>query len=238
MSDATFPSVTGLGTAINVAAVVAGATVGVVIGHRLSAQWRTTMLQGLGTITLILGVRAGIQTENAIFVAVSVVLGGVIGEALRIEDRLETLGERLRRRFAKGERHAGFVEGFVDATLLFCIGPLAILGAIADGLRGDSQLLVVKSALDGVVAVVFASTLGWGVAFSAIPVGLYQGLLTLGAGGADRILDERMVTELTATGGVLLVGIAIRILDLKQVRVASFLPSLILAPLLVWLFAV
>lgn len=229
----------GLGTAVNVVTVLCGAGLGVLVGHRFPLRWRTTLLDGLGLVTLIIGVGQGIRTANAVFPIVAIVLGGLIGEALGLEDRLEGLGDRLRRRFARGDEAAPsqFVEGFVTASLVFCVGPLAILGAIQDGLGIDSQLLLVKSAMDGLVAVVFAATLGWGVAFSALSVLVYQGAFTVAAGAADRVLTDRMVLELTATGGVMLVGIALRLLDVRAVRVASYLPALVIAPVAVALFA-
>lgn len=248
---------------INVLAILAGTIVGLAVGHRIPERIRTTMLQGVGIVTLVLGVGQGIKTHNIVFPLVALVAGGVIGEAARLEERLEALGERLRRRVerdvdpevegvptdvgvepqgraripARGPSQTPFVEGFVAASLLFGIGPMAILGSIQDGLSGEIELLVVKAALDGLVSVIFASTLGWGVGFSVLPVGIYQVMLTVGAGAADRLLDERMVTELTATGGLIIIGIALRLLDLKQVRVASFLPALAIAPALVAAFA-
>ena len=234
----------GLGTAVNVATVVAGALVGVALGDRLPERVRTTVLQVVGLMTLVIGVREAAATRNVIFPLGALLLGAVVGEALRIEERLESLGRRLRRRVERdGEEGddggSRFVQGFVAASLLFCIGPLTILGSIRDGLGGPdaSQLLLVKAALDGVVAVVFASTLGWGVGFSAIPVLVVQGVLTATAGSADRVLTDRMVTEMTATGGVMILGIGLRLLDIRQVRVASLLPALVLAPLAVALFA-
>lgn len=243
----------GLGTVINVLAILAGTVVGLAVGHRIPERIRTTMLQGVGMVTLVLAVAQGAKTHNIIFPLVALVTGGIIGEAARLEERLESLGERLRRRLERdvdpevegvptdvatgARKRAPFVEGFVAASLLFGIGPMAILGSIQDGLSGDVELLVVKAALDGLVSVIFASTLGWGVGFSVLPVGIYQALLTAGAGAADRLLDERMVIEMTATGGLIIIGIALRLLDLKQVRVASFLPALAIAPALVAAFA-
>ncbi|HUQ39637.1 MAG TPA: DUF554 domain-containing protein [Acidimicrobiales bacterium] len=229
----------GLGTAVNVVTVLVGAGIGVAIGHRFPLRWRTTLIDGLGLLTLVVGVDQGIKTHNAVFPVVAIVLGGLIGEALDLEDRLEGIGARLRRRFARGDdaSPSSFVEGFVSASLIFCVGPLAILGAIQDGLGIDSQLLLVKSALDGIVAAVFASTLGWGVAFSALSVLVYQGGFTLMAGAADSVLTDRMIIELTATGGVMLVGIALRLLEVRPVRVGSFIPALLVAPVAVGLFA-
>lgn len=232
---------TGLGTAVNVATVVVGTVAGVVLGDRLPERIRTTVLQVVGLMTVVIGVREASTTHNVVFPLVSLLLGAVVGEALRIEDRLDGVGERLRRRVERDgadHRDSRFTEGFVAASLLFCVGPLTILGSIRDGLGGPdaSQLLLVKSALDGVVAVVFASTLGWGVGFSALTIVLVQGTLTATAGAADRVLTDRMVTEMTAAGGVMILGIGLRLLDITKVRVASFLPALVLAPLAVALF--
>ncbi|MDQ4089358.1 MAG: DUF554 domain-containing protein [Actinomycetota bacterium] len=232
----------GVGTAVNVATVVAGTVAGVVLGDRLPERIRTTVLQVVGLMTVVIGVREAATTHNVVFPLVSLLLGAVVGEALRIEDRLDGVGERLRRRVegdGADRRDSRFTEGFVAASLLFCVGPLTILGSIRDGLGGAdaSQLLLVKSALDGVVAVVFASTLGWGVGFSALTIVLVQGTLTATAGAADRVLTERMVTEMTAAGGVMILGIGLRLLDITRVRVASLLPALVLAPLAVALFA-
>jgi len=231
----------GLGTAVNVATVVAGTAAGVVLGDRLPERIRTTVLQVVGLMTLVIGLREAGTTRNVVFPLVSLLVGAVVGEALRIEERLDGLGERLRR-WVEPDGDAGdsrFGEGFVAASLLFCVGPLTILGSIRDGLGGPdaSQLLLVKAALDGVVAVAFASSLGWGVGFSALTVLVVQGSLTAGAGVADRVLTERMVTEMTATGGVMVLGIGLRLLDLRPVRVASLLPALLLAPVGVALFA-
>ena len=226
----------GLGTAVNVLTILGGTIAGLLAGERLPQRARTTMLQGVGLVVIVLGITQAQETRNVMFPLAAIVLGGLAGEALRIEDRLESLGERLRARFG-GEGEKTFVEGFVAASLVFCVGPLAVLGSIADGLDGDHQLLFVKAALDGLVAVVLAAGLGWGVAFSALPVLVYQGIVTLAASGVDEILSGRMVDELTATGGLMITAIGIRVLDLKHIRVGSFLPGLVIAPVLVALFA-
>lgn len=258
----------GLGTAINVGTIVAGTAIGLVAGGRIPERTRTTVLQAVGLVVVALGVGEAVKTHNLVFPLVAIVAGAVIGEAIRLEDRLESLGERIRRRVEGGridtpagddaevevdvevEGGAGaidagrtrrgttsFVEGFVAASLLFCVGPLAILGSIRDGLTGDVQVLAVKAALDGLVSVIFAATLGWGVGFAAIPVLVYQGVLTIAAGAADRVLDQRMIIEMTATGGIMVMGIGLRLLELRQVRVGSLLPALLIAPALVALFA-
>jgi uncharacterized membrane protein YqgA involved in biofilm formation len=164
-----------------------------------------------------------------------VLLGGITGELLKIERGLERLGDYFQSRFSSGS--STFATGFVTASLIFCIGPMAILGAIDDGLRGDITILVVKAALDGVASLAFAATLGWGVGLSILPLALYQGGITLAAGLADKVLSDAMITEMTATGGLLVLAIALRILNLKQIRVGNFLPALVFAPLLVALVA-
>lgn len=232
----------GLGTLTNLVAIVAGTAVGLVIGPRIPDRVRTTVLQAVGLVVVVIGVSQAADSRNIVFPLVALVVGGVVGELLRLEDRLDHLGERLRARVERRSPGADaapstFVEGFVAATLLYGVGPLAILGSIDDGLRSDPQLLIVKAALDGFLSIVFASTLGWGVGFSALPILVYQGTLTLLAGAADRVLTTRMVTEMTAAGGVMVMGIGVRLLDLKQIRVASLLPALALAPIGVALFA-
>jgi uncharacterized protein len=246
--------VRGIGTIVNVVTVLAGTAIGLLARGRVPARFRSTVLSGVGLLTLVIGIQEATRTHNVVFPLVALILGGIAGEAVRIEERLEGVGERVRRRFERrhdddadgAERHNGaeagpapFVEGFVAASLLFCVGPLTILGSIKDGLGGPghAQLLFVKAALDGLVAVVFASTLGWGVGFSALTIVAVQGSLTLAAGAADRVLTARMIDEMTATGGVMILGIGLRLLDLRRVPVASFLPALVVAPLAVALFA-
>ena len=226
----------GLGTVVNVVAILGGTIAGLLAGERLPERARTTMLQGVGLVVIVLGVTQAQETHNIMFPLASIVLGGLAGEALRIEDRLESVGERLRARFGRNDKHT-FVEGFVAASLVFCVGPLAVLGSIADGLEGDHQLLFVKAALDGLVSVVLAAGLGWGVAFSALPVLVYQGVVTLAANAVENVLSDRMVVELTATGGLMIAAIGVRVLELRRIRVGSFLPGLVIAPLLVALFA-
>jgi uncharacterized membrane protein YqgA involved in biofilm formation len=228
--------VRGLGTIVNVATVVGGTAIGLLVGTRVPERLRATMLDALGLVTIALGVGNTLKTDNFVFPVGALVIGGVIGELLRIEDRLASLGERVRRR-ARAREDGSFVEGFVAASLLFCVGPLTILGSISDGLGRGAEELIVKSAMDGLVAVVFATTLGIGVGFSALTILVVQGGLTLGAGAADSVLSARMVAEMTATGGIMLMGIGLRLLEIKQVRVASLLPALVAAPLLVSLFA-
>ena len=224
---------------MNVATVVAGTGAGVLVGPRLPERLRTTVLQGVGLVTLALGIANATRTRNLVFPLAAVVLGGALGELLRIEDGVEALGSWLRRRLGveEGQEARRFVDGFVSASLLFCVGPLTILGSLSDGLGRGAEQLLVKAALDGSVAVVLASTLGVGVGLSALSVLVVQGSITAAAGLLAGVLDDRMVDELTATGGIIILGIALRLLDLKQVRVGSFLPALVLVPLFVAVLA-
>ena len=239
----------GIGTVTNVLTIVGGTLLGLIVGRFISERIRLTVEQAVGMTTLVLGIATAAKTDNIVFPLVSVVLGGIIGESLRIEDRFESLGNWVRRKVEVKSQsgwmsrtslttlHPRFVEGFVTATLLFSIGPMSILGSIDDGLGRGAQILIVKAALDGLVSVLFAATMGWGVAISAIIVGIYQGLMTLGASGLDAILTDRMVHEMSATGGIMILGIALRFMEVKPIRVGSLLPGLFVAPVLVALFA-
>lgn len=231
----------GLGTLVNVVTILAGTALGLVAGSRLREQVRATVLAGIGLATLGVGTASFLETGNAAFPVVAVVIGGLLGEVTGIEDRLAGLGDRLRRLGSRGGdvgERSTFVEGFVLATLTFCVGALAIVGSLQDGIRGDSELLLVKSALDGVVAVVFAAAYGIGVGFAALSVLVVQGGLTvLGAIAGEALLSGRMIEELEATGGLLIIGIGLRLLQIKDLRVGSFLPALVLAPVLVAVFS-
>jgi len=239
----------GIGTLTNVFTIVGGTLVGLIVGRYISERMRLTVEQAVGMTTLVLGIATAAKTDNIVFPLVSVVLGGIIGESLRIEERFESLGNWVRRkvevktqtgwlsRSSLTTLHPRFVEGFVTATLLFSIGPMSILGSIDDGLGRGAQILIVKASLDGLVSILFAATMGWGVAISAVIVGIYQGLMTLGASGLDAILTDRMVHEMSATGGIMILGIALRFMEVKPIRVGSLLPGLFVAPVLVALFA-
>lgn len=226
---------TGLGTLINVAAVLAGTAVGVALKHRLPERLQQRVLAGLGLITLVLGVDLALawRDTSALYVLGGVLLGGLAGEALRIEDRLEDLGFALQHRLAREGEPSKISEGFVTASLLFCVGPLTVIGSFDDGLRGDITALATKSVLDGFAALALAAALGWGVALSAATVLLVQGTLTLFAGLFEGILEGEALAAMTSAGGVLIIGISLKLLDVKDVRVGNFLPALLFAPLLV-----
>lgn len=226
------------GTAINVAAVVAGGTLGTLLGERLPSRIRRIVMQGVGLVTLAVGMSMALTTENLLLVLGSILIGGILGEWWRLEERLEEAGKWLEARavwfpfLAQGE----FTKGFVTASLVFCVGPMTVLGSIQDGLSGDYTLLAIKSVLDGFSSLAFAASMGMGVTFAAITVLVYQGILTLGASLFQAILTDAMITEMTATGGVIILGIGLLLLEIKRIRVAAFLPSLAIVPLLVALW--
>ncbi len=225
------------GTILNIATVLIGGALGLLFGRRLPERVRATVVAGLGLFTAAIGIRMFLQTENPIIALGSVLLGGLIGEWWRIEDGLKAIGARLEARFAPGgEVGTGsqFVRGFLTASLVFCVGPMTILGSIQDGLSGDYSLLAIKSVLDGFAALAFASMLGPGVLFSVLVIAVYQGGLSLAASQAQAVLTDPMMAEMTAVGGILLLGISISsLLELRPIRTGNLLPGLVIAPLLV-----
>lgn len=225
------------GTFLNVAAVLLGTLVGTLVGGRLSEGLQQRVLAGLGLITLVIGIDLALswRDTNPLFVLGAVLAGGLVGEGLRIEDRIAALGDRLQRLSGTG----GVSEAFFTASLLFCVGPLTVVGAIQDGLTGDYEALATKSVLDGFASVALAASLGPGVAFAAVSVLVVQGGLSLGAGLFADVLREggEPLAAMTSAGGVLILGIALKLLDLKDVRVGNFLPALLIAPALAAAFA-
>jgi uncharacterized membrane protein YqgA involved in biofilm formation len=232
------------GTIINVITILIGGTLGLIFGSRVPERVRQTVVAGLGLFVAALGLKMFLDTHNSIIVLGSLLFGGLLGEWWRIEDGLRGLGAFLERRFTRGNEKAAdgqssrFVRGFLTASLVFCIGPIAILGSVQDGLTGNYQLLAIKSVLDGFAALAFASTLGLGVNFSVLPVFIYQGAISLMAAQMQTLMTDAMTAEMTAAGGVLLLGISISsLLEIKSIRVGNFLPALVIAPLIVALLA-
>ncbi len=229
------------GTLLNVATVLVGTVIGVAIGSRMPPRMQESLVTGLGFFTLLISVSMGlgIFTDPAAqpgddLAVLAAVLGGVaIGELLRIQDGLEWLGGWFQRHLASGERPSRIAEGFVTASLVFCVGPLTILGSLENGLTGDIRLLAIKSLLDGVASIAFAAALGWGVALSAITVLVVQGGIAAGASALSSVMGPITILAVSSAGGIVLLGVALRLLDLKPVRVANFLPALLLAPIFV-----
>lgn len=227
----------GLGTLINTATVLIGGMVGIAMGDKIPDRVRVIVVQVIGMVTIGLGLSDLLKTHNMVFPLLGMVFGAVIGELLRIEDRLEGIGEVIRKRFAKRQDPGRFISGFVTATLLFCIGPLTILGAIQDASGETPQLYIIKGTLDGFMSVIFGAIHGVGVLFSAVSVFVVQGTLTLFGTQLDSLLNDRMRIELFATGGLAVMAIGLNLLDIKKIRLGSLLPGLILTPVLVQLFA-
>jgi len=244
--------VVGLGTIINVAAIVIGSLIGVGLGHRLPERTRAVVTDSLGMLVLVIAALNIVALRDQdwisevggsatlLIVLGSLIIGGILGSFLRIESRLESVGGWLQMKFSRGEGSAGrarFIEGFVDASLIFCIGPLAILGALSDGLGTGIDQLALKASLDGFASIAFAASLGWGVIASAVSVGIVQGFFTILAVFAGPFLSSAMIASITATGGVLLIGVGLRVLRIKSVAVGDLLPALIVAPILTVLVA-
>ena len=227
----------GLGTLINTATVLIGGMVGIAMGDKIPDRVRVIVVQVIGMVTIGLGLSDLLKTHNMVFPLLGMVFGAVIGELLRIEDRLEGIGEVIRKRFAKRQDPGRFISGFVTATLLFCIGPLTILGAIQDASGETPQLYIIKGTLDGFMSVIFGAIHGVGVLFSAVSVFVVQGSLTLFGTQLDSLLNDRMRIELFATGGLAVMAIGLNLLDIKKIRLGSLLPGLIVTPVLVQLFA-
>ncbi len=244
--------ITGIGTLTNVATVLLGAGLGVLLGHRLPERTRDVVTDALGLVTLLIaGTSAWAVLDPALSDAVgssapmlivlgSLLIGGIAGSLMRLESRVEALGGWLQRRLAGGagsaERHR-FVEGFVASSLLFCTGPLTILGSLSDGLGNGADQLFLKATLDGFAAIAFAASFGWGVAASALTVLVVQGGLTIVGVVLGDVLPDAQLAALTAAGGLLLVGVALRLLRIREIPVADLLPALVVAPLLVTVVA-
>ena len=237
----------GIGTLMNVATVLVGGTLGTLMGARLPDRMRETIMHGLGLLTLVIGIQLSFETDNILIVLASLLLGGIAGEWLRIEDRIDQLGRWLEQKTSGNASpstpdrpgdgaqsgSSRFSRAFLTASLVFCVGPMTILGSIQDGLTGDYTLLAVKATLDGFAALAFASSFGPGVIFAALTVLVYQGGLTLGAGGARVWRTEPMAAAMTAPGGVLMLALGLGLLELKQIRAGNLLPGVIVAPIIV-----
>jgi uncharacterized membrane protein YqgA involved in biofilm formation len=223
-----------IGTLVNVASVIAGSAIGLAFRARFPERVRDIVFQGLGLATLVIGLRMALGFQQPLLLIFSILIGGIIGAAVRFEDFLASLGERLKR-VVKSD-NALFTDGLITAFLLFCVGSMTILGAFDEGLRGDPTLLYTKSLLDGFAAIALASTYGTGVIFSAVPLFLYQYGLTLAATALKDVLPPPLLTEMTAVGGLLIVGIGINLLKLRYIQIGNLLPSLLIIVILATIF--
>ena len=229
------------GTIINVIAVLIGSALGMLFGSRLPERLKNTVTAGLGLFTISIGISMFLKSEESLVVLGGLLIGAILGEWWQIEEGLTHLGAWLETRVGgnnNAEESNRFVRGFLTASLLFCIGPMTILGSIEDGLTGNYDLLAIKSVLDAFASLAFASTLGVGVAFSALTVLIFQGGISLLAAQLNSIVTPPMMTEMTAVGGVILIGLALSsLLEIKKIRVGSFLPALAVAPLIVYILS-
>jgi hypothetical protein len=222
------------GTIVNTGAILIGTFLGLLVKQGIQENYSKAVIKAISLAVLIIGISGALKTENFLLVILSMAVGTLLGTALKIEARLDKLGERLNQRFGRGD--SPFVEGFVTASLIFCVGAMAVVGAIESGLQGNHETLFAKSLLDGITSLILSSTLGIGVLFSAVVVFLYQGAITLLASSLAPILTEQVVTEMSAVGGILILGLGLNILEIGKERIpvgnmlpAVFLPILFLA---------
>lgn len=225
-----------LGTVVNAVAIIVGAILGNFLKGGFPENIKSTIMQGLSITVMLIGLSMALKSQNLLVVTLSIVIGAVLGEVLRIEYRLKQFGQSLERRFGNGE--GDFTRAFVSASLLYCVGAMAIMGSIESGLTGNHTTLFIKSILDGVSAVVFSSSLGPGVAFSALPVFLYQGSITLAAAYVKAFLTDVIIREMTATGGLLIFAIGINMLGINvEIKVGNLLPAIFVAIFLALAFS-
>lgn len=229
----------GLGTLGNIAAILIGSAVGIILKGGLKKRFQDTIMSALGLAVMFIGISGALQgmlivkegsldTENIMLMIVSLAIGAFVGEIIDIEARLDRFGEWLKKLLkVKGEKGQGFVDGFVNSSLLFCVGAMAIIGSLNDGLAGDPSMLLAKGFIDGVVAIFFASTLGIGVFFSVIPVGIYQGLITFSAKFIEPFLSDRLISEISFIGSILIFGIGINMIFGKKIKCGNILPAVL-----------
>lgn len=229
----------GLGTLGNIALILIGSTIGIIIKGGLKQRFQETIMNGLGLAVMFIGISGALEgllvitdgkivSTNIMLMIVSLAIGGFLGEAINIEAKLDRVGEWLKIKLkVNKEKDKGFVEGFVNSSLLFCVGAMAIIGSLRDGLSADPSMLLAKGVIDGVVAIFFASTLGIGVFFSVIPVGIYQGLITVAAGFVEPFLSERLISNLSFVGSVLIFAIGINMIFGKKIRAGNLLPAIL-----------
>jgi len=221
------------GTLLNALTVLVGGLLGTVLGDRLSERLRENAVNAVGLFTLAMGTKFAIDTSNLLYMLGSIVIGGVLGSLWGVDRRLSELGAALQRRVASRGGGGTVAEAFVTASIVFCVGPLTFLGSIQNGLTGDASLLAIKSVLDGFTAIALAATLGWGVLLTIPVILLYQGGLALGASLFAGLLSDLQLREMSAVGGLLIIGVGLKLLNIRDVKVADYLPAILVAPLLV-----
>lgn len=228
-----------IGTLVNMATIIVGSLIGIASGARIPQRMNRLATSTIGLVTLVVGIKLSMETQNILIVLISLLVGGAIGTAGRIEDRLSSLGERLQERFPRLATHGSLPQGFVSASLLFCVGPMSILGALRDGLYGDWQLLGLKAVMDGISSIILVAGLGPGVILSVFVVLIYQGGISLIARlftssvSASALAQSPFLAELDAVGGVILIVLSLKLLELRNLKAGNLLPALAAAPLLV-----
>ena len=223
-----------LGSLVNALAIILGSVIGMLLHNRFPERVRAIVFQGLGLCVLLIGIQMALKVENILILIFSVLLGGILGELLNLEGLFEILAGKLKA--VVRSKNAAFTDGLITSSLIFCIGAMAIIGSFDEGIRGDATVLYTKSILDGFASVALASTYGAGVLFSFLPVLLYQGGLTLFAGVFQQYFSPLLIAQLTATGGVLILGIGFTLLDIKRVRLSNLLPALLVVVVLTLVF--
>ncbi len=216
-----------LGTIVNVAAVIAGSSVGLLLKTRLPEKITAIVFQGIGLVTIFFGVAMALRSQNWVVLILSIVSGAIVGQVLDLDERMHRAGERLKKLLKISNKR--FTEGMVTAFLLFCMGSLTVLGALEEGMNQNPELILAKSVMDGFSSIALAAAMGIGVMFSVVPLLIYQGGITLFAGSLQNVLSEPMILEITAAGGIILLGMGINILEIKKIQVLNLLPALVMA---------
>ena len=213
-----------LGTIVNTLAIIAGSVIGIVLKGGIPKKYNVTVMQAVSLAVILIGLKAALKTDELLLVIFSLAIGSLAGEFARIEDRLEQLGQWLQSRFSKGGSDIG--KGFVAASLLYCVGSMAIVGSLESGLAGNHQTLFAKSVLDGIASIILASTLGIGVALAAVSVFVYQGLITVTAAFMKTALVPAVISQMSAVGGLLIMGIGMNLMEIKKIKVGNMLPAI------------
>jgi len=224
-----------IGTILNCIAIIFGCVLGLILKDRFPNRISNILIQGIGLISLTLGIQMAIKANDVLMIILSLVMGGIIGETVDIEKRLDNIGVKIKSLFKHVKGKENFTEGFITTSLLYCVGSMAVMGAIEEGISGNPHILIAKSALDGISSIIFSASLGIGVLFSTIPVFLYQGAITKIAHLVKNWVTTDIITEMTAVGGILIIGLSLDILEIKKIKIANLLPSLLIIIILITL---
>jgi uncharacterized membrane protein YqgA involved in biofilm formation len=214
------------GTIVNAIAIIIGGLLGLLLGKKVHEHYKKIIMQGISLSVIIIGISMAIKTQNMLLLIISMALGSICGQGINLEDKLQKFGDRLQKAFSKEQKESFFAKGFIMATLVFCVGSMAIVGSIEGGLNGNHNILYAKAILDGIASLIFASTLGSGVIFSFFPVLIYQGTIAFIAKLAQPFLHESVINEMSAVGGVLIFAIGIILLEIKEIKVGNMLPAI------------